>query len=185
MIFIQVTKQFRIDGVNKWALVLSFLIVFLLPPELSGARNVQADNHHSLSTRSVEQQAPQDTGEQKAQEVEALEQGKPIERELAAGESHSYQITLAERDFLSVTVEQRGIDVAVKVVGPDGKQIAEIDFEPRKQGEERVSQVAEAAGDAHRTLRLLERRGQAQDHPVLLSVPETAYLKCLIFNVNH
>ena len=45
--------------------------------------------------------------------------------------------------------------------------------------------VAEAAGDAHRTLRLLERRGQAQDHPVLLSVPETAYLKCLIFNVNH
>jgi len=34
-------------------------------------------------------------------------------------------------------------------------------------------------------LRLLERRGQAQDHPVLLSVPETAYLKCLIFNVNH
>jgi len=45
--------------------------------------------------------------------------------------------------------------------------------------------VAEAAGDAHRTLRLLERRGQAQDHPVLLSVPETAYLKCLVFNVNH
>jgi 23S rRNA (cytosine1962-C5)-methyltransferase len=44
--------------------------------------------------------------------------------------------------------------------------------------------LAEAAGDAHRTLRLLERRGQAQDHPVLLSVPETAYLKCLIFNVN-
>ena len=44
--------------------------------------------------------------------------------------------------------------------------------------------VAEAAGDAHRTLRLLERRGQSQDHPVLLSVPETAYLKCLILSVN-
>ena len=43
--------------------------------------------------------------------------------------------------------------------------------------------VAEAAGDARRTLRLLERRGQAQDHPVLLSVPETGYLKCLILNV--
>src|SRR5262249_59535579 len=117
-------------------LFLSFLIVFLLPPELSGARNVQADNHHSLSTRSVEQQAPQDTGEQKAQEVEALEQGKPIERELAAGESHSYQITLAERDFLSVTVEQRGIDVAVKGGGPDGKQNAGVGFGPRKKGGE-------------------------------------------------
>jgi 23S rRNA (cytosine1962-C5)-methyltransferase len=43
--------------------------------------------------------------------------------------------------------------------------------------------LAESAGDARRTLRLLERRGQAQDHPVLLSVPETAYLKCLIFIV--
>jgi 23S rRNA (cytosine1962-C5)-methyltransferase len=43
--------------------------------------------------------------------------------------------------------------------------------------------VAEAAGNARRMLRLLERRGQAQDHPVLLSVPETGYLKCLIFNV--
>jgi 23S rRNA (cytosine1962-C5)-methyltransferase len=43
--------------------------------------------------------------------------------------------------------------------------------------------VAEAARDAHKTLRLLERRTQAKDHPILLSVPETAYLKCLIFNV--
>jgi 23S rRNA (cytosine1962-C5)-methyltransferase len=41
--------------------------------------------------------------------------------------------------------------------------------------------VAEAARDARRSLRVLERRVQAQDHPVLLSVPETLYLKCLIF----
>jgi 23S rRNA (cytosine1962-C5)-methyltransferase len=44
--------------------------------------------------------------------------------------------------------------------------------------------VADAAGDAHRTLRVLERRGQSKDHPVLLTVPETAYLKCLIFIVS-
>jgi 23S rRNA (cytosine1962-C5)-methyltransferase len=43
--------------------------------------------------------------------------------------------------------------------------------------------VAEAARDAHKTLRLLERRTQARDHPILPSVPETAYLKCLIFDV--
>ncbi len=40
--------------------------------------------------------------------------------------------------------------------------------------------VAEAAHDAHRNLRILECRTQARDHPVLLGVPETAYLKCLI-----
>jgi 23S rRNA (cytosine1962-C5)-methyltransferase len=48
-----------------------------------------------------------------------------------------------------------------------------------------VAVVAEAARDAHKTLRLLERRTQAKDHPILPSVPETAYLKCLIFDVTY
>jgi 23S rRNA (cytosine1962-C5)-methyltransferase len=43
--------------------------------------------------------------------------------------------------------------------------------------------VAEAALDAGRTLRVLERRTQAADHPILLTVPETLYLKCLILEV--
>lgn len=43
--------------------------------------------------------------------------------------------------------------------------------------------VAEASLDAGRTLRVLERRTQAQDHPILLTVPETHYLKCLILEV--
>ena len=40
--------------------------------------------------------------------------------------------------------------------------------------------VASASLDAGRTLRVLDRRTQAQDHPILLTVPETHYLKCLI-----
>ena len=40
--------------------------------------------------------------------------------------------------------------------------------------------VAEAAGDAGRTVELLEIRSQAPDHPILLNVPETEYLKCLV-----
>ncbi|MCS7042088.1 MAG: class I SAM-dependent rRNA methyltransferase [Bryobacteraceae bacterium] len=40
--------------------------------------------------------------------------------------------------------------------------------------------VASAGLDAGRTLRVLERRTQAADHPILLTVPETHYLKCLI-----
>jgi len=43
--------------------------------------------------------------------------------------------------------------------------------------------VAQAALDAGRTLRVLERRTQSQDHPILLTVPETHYLKCLILQV--
>ncbi len=40
--------------------------------------------------------------------------------------------------------------------------------------------VAAAAGDASRRVRLLERRGAAPDHPVVLNLPETEYLKCLV-----
>jgi 23S rRNA (cytosine1962-C5)-methyltransferase len=43
--------------------------------------------------------------------------------------------------------------------------------------------VAQASLDAGRTLRVLERRTQSQDHPILLTVPETLYLKCLILEV--
>ena len=43
--------------------------------------------------------------------------------------------------------------------------------------------IAQAALDAGKQLRVLERRTQSQDHPILLTVPETHYLKCLIFEV--
>jgi 23S rRNA (cytosine1962-C5)-methyltransferase len=43
--------------------------------------------------------------------------------------------------------------------------------------------VAEASLDAGRKLRVLERRTQSRDHPILLTVPETHYLKCLILQV--
>ncbi len=40
--------------------------------------------------------------------------------------------------------------------------------------------LSEAAGDLRKPLRVVERRGQSPDHPVLLGVPETAYLKCFV-----
>lgn len=45
--------------------------------------------------------------------------------------------------------------------------------------------VGEAARDAHRNLRILETRSQAKDHPIVLGIPETAYLKCLILTVSN
>jgi 23S rRNA (cytosine1962-C5)-methyltransferase len=43
--------------------------------------------------------------------------------------------------------------------------------------------VASAAADAGRRVRLLERRGAANDHPVVVNLPETEYLKCLLLEV--
>jgi 23S rRNA (cytosine1962-C5)-methyltransferase len=43
-----------------------------------------------------------------------------------------------------------------------------------------MGMLTAAARDSRRTLRLAEVRGQSRDHPILLNVPETAYLKCVI-----
>jgi 23S rRNA (cytosine1962-C5)-methyltransferase len=47
-----------------------------------------------------------------------------------------------------------------------------------------LEMLAEAAIDAKRILRLVEVRGQAKDHPILLNLPETSYLKCVIASVS-
>jgi 23S rRNA (cytosine1962-C5)-methyltransferase len=43
--------------------------------------------------------------------------------------------------------------------------------------------VAQASLDAGRELRVIERRTQSRDHPILLTVPETHYLKCVVLQI--
>jgi 23S rRNA (cytosine1962-C5)-methyltransferase len=44
--------------------------------------------------------------------------------------------------------------------------------------------IDSAARDSHRILRLLENRGASVDHPTIVGIPETAYLKCMIMLVS-
>jgi 23S rRNA (cytosine1962-C5)-methyltransferase len=69
---------------------------------------------------------------------------------------------------------------ALKLLSPGGI-LATCSCSHHMSESELLSLVAEAALDCGRTLRILERRTQAQDHPILLTVPETMYLKCLVF----
>jgi 23S rRNA (cytosine1962-C5)-methyltransferase len=48
---------------------------------------------------------------------------------------------------------------------------------------ELLAMLGSAAADAGRRVHILEERGQSLDHPILLNVPETAYLKCVIGQV--
>jgi len=50
--------------------------------------------------------------------------------------------------------------------------------------EDFVEMLASAAVDAHRNVKLMEKRIQSKDHPVLLGVPETQYLKCFIAHIS-
>jgi 23S rRNA (cytosine1962-C5)-methyltransferase len=46
-----------------------------------------------------------------------------------------------------------------------------------------LAMFSSAAADAHRKPRLLEHRAQSKDHPIVIGIPETHYLKCFIFNL--
>jgi CHAT domain-containing protein/Tfp pilus assembly protein PilF len=83
---------------------------------------------------------------QKEERARQLEQGKPIERELAGGQSHTYQLTLTADQYVKLVVDQHGIDVGVSLFGLDGKSITEVNSETRTEGREAVSWVAEEAG---------------------------------------
>ncbi|MBX7223277.1 MAG: CHAT domain-containing protein [Blastocatellia bacterium] len=48
---------------------------------------------------------------------------RPVERELKGGECHRYSLTLSPNSFLHLQVEQKGIDLALILVGPDGKEL--------------------------------------------------------------
>lgn len=87
----------------------------------------------------------------------ALEVGKPIERELKGGETHSYRITLTAGQFLYAIADQRGIDAVASFYSPDGKKLFDVDSPNGSNGPEPVWAVAETAGDYRLEIRSLEK----------------------------
>jgi 23S rRNA (cytosine1962-C5)-methyltransferase len=71
---------------------------------------------------------------------------------------------------------------ALRLVGPEGFLVS-CSCSHHVSEEQFWSMLQAAAHDAKRQLRLVERRSQARDHPVLAAMPETRYLKCIIVQV--
>src|SRR6476646_570722 len=92
------------------------LVHFLVPFVLFGA---QASNLRAQPNIAQQQQ--------NRAAVTTLEFGKPIERELAGERGHDYQITLADGQYASAVLEQRGIDAVVRLIGEDGNAIIDFD----------------------------------------------------------
>jgi CHAT domain-containing protein/Tfp pilus assembly protein PilF len=99
-------------------------------------------------------------------QVQRLEQNKPIERELAGGQSHSYQFSLDAGQYVKLVIEQRGIDVMAQLSGPDGKLITVFNSESRNQGQETVEQVAEAAGSYKLKVRPMQEAAAAGKYEI-------------------
>src|SRR5205085_9281374 len=81
------------------------------------------------------------------QRTPQLEPGKPLERGLAGGEAHHYQIKLVAGQFLEAVVDQRGIDVMVRLFGPDNQQLIEVDSPTGMHCAEVALLIAEVSGN--------------------------------------
>jgi hypothetical protein len=81
-----------------------------------------------------------------AQGPTPLQVGTPIERTLGSGQTHQFTVNLEENSFVQFVVEQRGIDVFVKVYSPEGRTIGGFDTPNGDDGPEHVSFVGSAAG---------------------------------------
>ena len=70
----------------------------------------------------------------------------PEPQTLSPGEKHTHTFTLKANDYLKLVVEQLGIDVAVRLIGPDGKVVIEVDSPNGTQGPEPLAVIVEQAG---------------------------------------
>jgi CHAT domain-containing protein/Tfp pilus assembly protein PilF len=75
-----------------------------------------------------------------------LEPGKPVEREIAASQSHSYLISLTAGQYFKVIIDQHGIEMATKLFSPDGKEAISIDPNFNQSEKITVEWLAEDAG---------------------------------------
>jgi 23S rRNA (cytosine1962-C5)-methyltransferase len=71
---------------------------------------------------------------------------------------------------------------AMKMLRPGGTLISST-CSYHMSEESFLNVLATAAADAGRSVQVIEKRAQSRDHPILISMPETYYLKCMVLRV--
>ncbi|HWT01226.1 MAG TPA: CHAT domain-containing tetratricopeptide repeat protein [Pyrinomonadaceae bacterium] len=104
--------------------------------------------------------AGQETAARGQAEIPALAIGRPVEGKMDGGETRLFRAELAAGEYLRAVVEQKGIDLAVALVGPDKKRLMEIDSPNGEYGPEPVSTVAERAGEYLIEVRSLDKKAR-------------------------
>lgn len=79
--------------------------------------------------------------------ITTLSPGQTIERSLNGGETHLYQVSLLTDQYLCIAVEQRGIDIELKLASPNRQSVVETDALNITQGSELASIIAAQAGN--------------------------------------
>src|ERR1051325_7059942 len=100
-------------------------------------------------------------------EVKELKPGQPVERQIAEGQAHLYHIRLSAGQYLHLTVEQKDIDVGIHVLGPAGKGVSGINWEP-PGALESLWAVVEASGEYQ--VKIIAHRATGKDQRYVIKL---------------
>ena len=103
----------------------------------------------AIITGSASAQSPPDQGCVASPETSQLltSSAAPVDRQLKAKEKHVYHVTLEPEQYVHIVVNQKGIDVIVRLFDPNNSLLIQRDSPNSQFGPEKISTVAQVSGN--------------------------------------
>lgn len=103
--------------------------------------------------------------------AEKIDPAQSINKEMSGGQIHPYRLDLEEGQFVRLIVDQQGIDVVIRLFGPEGgSPVTVVDSPTGTQGPETVIEVAAVSGSYGVEVRAVEKDAPAGHYE--LTVPD-------------
>jgi CHAT domain-containing protein/tetratricopeptide (TPR) repeat protein len=142
-----------VKSVSKCSNILSGVLLFLLSV---------------LSTSGQNQTAP---------DIQPLPPGARLEREISAPQIHQYTFDLQREEFFQVRVEQKNIDVSLRFLDAQDKELAQMNGNSKNKGFETLSYIAESAGSFKLEVKIQDKKAIKGNYAVQREAARTAAMK--------
>jgi CHAT domain-containing protein/Tfp pilus assembly protein PilF len=105
---------------------------------------------------------------------EVREIKKPVEREIATGQTHVYTIRLDVGQYLYIVADQRGADVVLTLLAPGGNRLVEVDSNRGPNGADALRWITEERGGHRIEVRPKEPDARAGRYEIRVAELRTA-----------
>jgi CHAT domain-containing protein len=103
-----------------------------------------------------------------------LNPGEPIQRKLAGGEIHPYEVKAMAQQFLQVSADQQGIDIGLAFYDPSGKKVLEVNNRRSERASETASLIATETGVYRIEITSMRMTDRLGSYLLKLEVPRMA-----------
>lgn len=94
--------------------------------------------------------------------------GEAISKELQGGALHTYEVDLSENQFAFATLEQKGIDVLIEILAPNGEKVEQIDTPNGEYGLEHIRFISTSKGKYKLVIQSFDKNAPAGSYLLTL-----------------